>query len=488
MKVVSTSTYDANVTTVERSLGYAALIKPEIMVHVSNLFEKQFSSFSSYLARRGFIKKDLFPDFDSENFRVIGNRKFMWPQKGYPFRKGKIVDTPYSPQGFTKLGIDNSIIIMPLDTNFFSPNDVLELKDQRTKVFLMNEYPEEGSSPNVWLYKAKLVTSEDGSYIPSHLLEIGSEVGFAYTMFPELSETGYEKNTYPEWNVEYMTIQRMMFSISGTAANTVLWLDHKGERLWIYQQHYAMLERWYYAREMQLIHGKATIDSNDRVYMKDMKSREVIAGNGILEQGDPSLKIQYQKMTKRFIEKLMQNMQLLSTNPQDMVELLYIGGQQSIWELQQLMTDVFKFNPQPLFIKQGDIRGVDATFNFVQMGGVKLVWAWNPMYDAPWRPENKDSFGNNKNSRRGMFCGLNGTIGQTPNVELCTLGASSNDRSFVQKMIPGMVSFNGKNVLNGSSNKFEVSSSSIDGLQVQVLSESGVKMENRFGVAEIYVP
>ena len=61
-------------------------------------------------------------------------------------------------------------------------------------------------------------------------------------------------------------------------------------------------------------------------------------------------------------------------------------------------------------------------------------------------------------------------------VELVALGK----RSFIKKTIDGMASPAG----NGK----EFASNSMDGFQVQVLSETGIKLANPFGVAELYVP
>lgn len=483
MKIVGTGSFNANETTTTNSLMQAMLTKPEISVNLANLFEKNYSAFSSYLARKGLVKKGMYPNLAEPNFKVIGNRKFMWPLKGFPFRKGKIVDTPTSPAGYSadQLGRNNSIVILPLNTNWFSPNDVIELKDRRTHLIIMNEFPEEVSS-GVYHYKTRLVTRSKEAFIPANLIEVDSEVGFSHTTFPEMSETGYEKNTFPEWHANYLTIQRMAFSISGSAKHTVLWIEHKGQRLWMPIQRREMMERWAYARENQLIYGRATIDANDNVYVRDLKGRDLVAGDGLLASADGSLKFQYNKLTPKVIEKVMQNMQLLA-NSNEMLELFVLGGQAFVWDFSRIMRDIFKFNPEPLFVSDKDGKGVDSTFVSYKMGGVKIITAWNPTNDAAWRPQDYDIYGVNKDSRRGIFVSLGNTIGGEPNVELCALGGSNGDRSFIEKVITGMVS-DGEESGSGRM----MASNSMDGLQVQILSETGIKVGNPYGVAELYVP
>lgn len=79
-----------------------------------------------------------------------------------------------------------------------------------------------------------------------------------------------------------------------------------------------------------------------------------------------------------------------------------------------------------------------------------------------------------------MFISLGNTIGGDPNIELVTLGNGTEDRTYVKKIIDGMTSVGGES-------KRIYASNSMDGVQVQVLSETGVCMKNPFGLAEMYM-
>jgi len=482
MKIIGTGTYDANRTTMTNSLAAALLTRPEIATNVVNLFEDNFSAFSSYLSRRGMVKKGLTPNMDTSDFRVIGNRKFMWALKGYPFRKGTVIvdATDATGAATTTPGINSSIFLLTLDTNFFSPNDTLELGDRRTIIQIMDEYPIEVQTGQ-WQYKCKLVANVQGAFCDPALVATGAEVGFSYTAFPELSETGYEKNTFPEWHTNYLTIQRMQFSISGSAQNTVLWVEHNGQKLWFKQQEMDMLRRWAYARENQLIFGRASIDSNENVYLRDLKGREIVQGDGLVAQGDASLKFQYNNLNVKTIENIMQNLQLL-TNSDGLTEVFVMGGQAFVWNFQRLMRDVFKYNPEPLFVSKSDQeKGVKVAFTSYEMAGVKLVVAWNKAMDAAWRPQQKDMYGTNLESHRGFFVSLGNTIGGDANVDLVALGNGSDDRRYVKKVIDGMASPQG-------TGRREFASNSVDGYQTQILSETGLCLKNPFGFAELYKP
>jgi hypothetical protein len=476
MKIVGTGTFDANRTTTTNSLGAAILTRPEIAANLANIWEGNYTAFSSLLARKGLVKRNVFAGLDSKDFKVIGNRKFMWGVKGYPFTKCYITAAHDMPAGVTNPGEAGTIVTIYLNANYFSPNDVLELSDGTTQVIVMDEYPEEVNA-NEWAYKVKLVTNVAGDYIDTALLAVDQEVGFLHTAFPEMSETGYEKNQFPEWRTEYMTIQRMQYSISGSAKHTkVYWVEHNGQLLWFKEQELEMMRRWGIARENQLLFGKATIDANENTYLRDLKGREIIAGSGVVNQGDASLKYSYNKLSIRTIETIMQNMQLLD-NGTGANEVVVQGGQAFTWEFDRLMRDVFKMNPQPLFISDAEKgRGVRSNFNRYEIGGVSLVVSWNKTIDAPWKADSKDAFGVSKRSKEAYFFAM-GTVVDQPNIELVALGNASGDRAMIKKEIPGMVSIDGS--------RGGITSNSVDGTQVQILSETGVKLENEWGIASL---
>lgn len=481
MKLIGPASYNANETTTVKTLSEALLLSPEISYNIPNLFEKHGTVFSSYLARKGYSKKGLFPDFSSPNFKVIGNRKFKWALRGFPFRKGKLTRTPESPAGYTELGKNISEVYIYTDTKYFSPNDVLELADRRTLVWVLNEYPEE-TQPNEYRYTAKLVTKDKNAYIPDHLVQVGSEIGFHSTLFPEGSETGYEKNTFHEWYANTMCIQRMSYSITGSAKASKLAVSHNGVTMYTTEQELEMLKRWAIARENQLLTGRATVDMNtDAVTLKDLKGRDIISGDGIIHQGAESLKYQYNNLSLKHLERIMANIQLGSETYDD-IEILCIGGQAFIWNFQRLMRDVYKFNPMPLFSEAGG-RGVDSTFEMYKIGGVKLITAWNPGFDAAWKPDATDFYGTNIESHRAMFVGLGKTIGGDANIEMVALGNGEEDRSFIKRAVSGMVG----PAMSGSG-RVEVASSGVDAMQVHVISETGVKVGNPYSIAELYKP
>lgn len=477
MRILGSVSHDADTTTTVPMLTRAGLLQPEIMMNVMNLFESNYTAFSSLLARKGLTSKGLYSGLDTGDFRVVGNRKVQWPIKGYPIRKGVIVS---APAGDTP-GLNGAAISLVINTDFFSVNDSLELVDRRTLLHVLSKTK---TGDNAWTYSVVLKYNQVGSFIDPTLIAVGKEIGFGHTSFPELSEDGGEKTTYHEWHTEWMNIQRMKYTISGSAKHHKLWIEHRGKRMWDYAQNIEMMQRWALAQEHYNIFGRATVDANDKVYLKDLSSRDVISGNGIRAQGDSSMKYQYNTLSIQMLERVMSDIQLMSNTSEGVQEVAVIGGQTFHNNFQRLMRDVLQQNPVPLYERAKDGDGIRTAFSWYEFGGVRLNVVRSPYFDAPYRPIERDSLGNSNFSENAMFVSLGNTIGGMPNVQLTTLGNEEGDRRFVLKMINGMAG-NGPSVSNGATGRIELASSPVDGMQVHVLSESGVIMRNPFGFAEL---
>ena len=476
MRVLGTIGHDADKATTTNMLTRVGLMKPEVMTNALTMFEASHSTFASFLGRKGLTSKDLYAGMDTDTFRVVGNRKVMWPIKGYPIRKGQIL----SHTGGSTPGLNGVEFTVNVNTDFFSKNDNLELVDRRTLLHVLGKSRVDS---NTWAYRVKLVHNRAGAFCDPTLLDPGKEIGFGHTMFPELSEDAGEKHTYDEWHTEYIGIQRMKHTISGSANASKVWIEHNGVRLWDYQQNVNMLERWSMAMEHQMLFGKATVDANDRVYVQDDDGRDLIMGNGIIEQGDPSLRFYYKNLTINQIEGVLEELQLQQTSD-GMLEVAVCGGQRFYNNMQRLLRDVLKENPTPLIEKTAEGMEIKTAFSYYTLGNVRLHFMQCKAFDSPFRPIDRDQYGNNNMSERAFFVSLGNTIGGKPNIEMLTLGNGENDRRFVQRVVNGMTG-NGPLVDGDGTNKMMLASSPVDGKQVHVLSESGVVMRNPRGFAQL---
>lgn len=472
----------ANQTPTSHHLMKYAISSPEILPYVATLFQGDQTAFSSLLANRGLVSGSLYSEANpkSKSYKVVGNRKVMWKVKGSKLRKGRLTANEAGlfficeAQGNLTPGKNQSVVSIFLDTNWFSPKDVLELDDLRTQVSVVDDMLPREVTAGVWEYKVKLVTNEKTDYIQPSLLAANKEVGFLYTAFEEMSETAYEKYTFNDWAYSYMTIQRMKWSISGTAqemSTSKVWVEHNGMKLWTDYADIEMLERWAIARENQLIFGKGTVNDKDEIILKDMENRDLIIGDGLLEQGDGSFRMPYNTLSKTVLHNVMKNMQMFS-NSDGIVEIGVLGGQDALWAFHDLMkNDLVNGGAGSIVEGTGSAKGINLDVAYYQYSKVRFTPVWYRFFDDVARPQSYTINGKRPESGRMIFASLGNVKFNQPNVELLALGK----RSFIRGEVNGI-------------NKGGDMANSVDGRHVHVISETGIACHDPYGIAELYIP
>jgi len=459
----------ANETTMENHLFQYAIAEPEILNQAVTMFPK-VATFQTLLADRNLTAKGLFADMNTDKYKVVGNTRVKWPVKSLHSRKGVILG--YTAATTATPGIYGEVVLLKIDTNWFSPYDALELSDNKTIVTVVDDTPPEEVETGVWEYKVRLNRSSDSAYIDPTLLAEGMEIGFGYTNFYEMSETAYEKYTFDDWASSTLTIQRMKWSISGTAAQMKTgkqWVMHNNEMAWVTHQELKMLERWAAAREFQLIRGKGTVSADEKVLLRDLKGRDIRSGDGLLNIGDGSLKFPFNKLTKRTIDNVLENLSILS-NDDGVMEVAAVGGRKFNTTFGQIMRDEFKVTAQELVEGSGRSKGINASFQYYELDGVRIIPVWSKWFDDMTRPSQKANDGSRKLSWNAFFTSLGNTEVGMPNVELIALG----NRNFLKGSVPGI-------------NHGENMKTSVDGEHTHVLSESGIISRDEYGTAELYM-
>lgn len=445
-----------------------------------NMFEGQESTFTSFLVRKGLNRQGLSNGMSTDNFRVIGSNKVMWPIKGMRRRKGEIV----SHTGGSTPGLGGGEFTLKVNTSYFNKNDNLELTDRDSLLHVLSK---EKSGDNTWDYRVKYVSNNSSAFCRPTLLVAGKEIGFGHTMFPELSEDAGERHTGHEWNAEFLTIQRMKHTISGSANAMKMWMEHNGVKIWDYSQNIDMLRDWAGALEHQILFGKATVtgdsDGTSGSLLQDDDGRDLIAGNGLIAQGDASLRYYYNTLTIRWLERVMMDLQN-QQGADGVLEVAVCGGQAFMTDLQRLFRDVLQQNPTPMVETNKDGMGIKTAFSWYEFNGVRLYFMKCFAFDDPTRPIDRDANGVSYSSRRAFFVALGNTV--TPdatNIDLIALGNGENDRRFVARVIEGMT---GKGSdTSGGTDKYRMASNPVDGRQVHVLSQTGVILKNPRGFAQL---
>lgn len=468
----------ANETPTSKHMSKYMISAPEILPQITTLFDQNISAFSSLLARRNMFSGKLADPLNPKNakYKVVGNRKVMWKVKGYPDRKARIIG--YGGVGFksdafgeTTPGKNQTWVDIYLDTNWFSPKDVLELADNATYIHVSDSMLPQEVDAGVYLYRVKIMTNANADFINPKLLAIGQEVSISHTAFEEMSETAYEKYTFDEAAYTHMTIQRLKWSISGTADEykpNAVWVEHNGVKMWADHAQLEMLQRATMYRERQILNGKSTVTADDKVVLRTVEGFEVMAGDGILNQGDGAWRLPYNVMSTRVIDNIMENISIYSSAWG--TEVAVICGMQWYKEFARLMKEEAGIDPKTVEM-EGMKKGINLDYEYYKFGGVKIIPTVVPWFDSPMRATTYGPDGTRNTSHNAIFVSLGDVSINQPAIELLALGK----RSWLEGEVNGI-------------NKGGDMANSVDGRHHHILWETGAALMDVNGIAEMYRP
>lgn len=459
----------ANETTTSQHLGKFLVSNPEWLPNVFTMFDKQFTAFTSLLTRRNMYEGSLALKPNTKGYKVVGNRKVMWNVKGMPERKITFVrDAEFVGSSYP--GQYQTIIKIFCDSNWLSPKETIGLADDhRTQLYAASDQLPEEVSLNCFAYKMKLVTNNPADYCDPALLKAGMEANILYTMYEEMSQTAQEKYTFDESASTHMTIQRLKWSMSGTAQEmkaNAIWMEHNGVSMWATKAQLEALQRAAMYRENQAMFGKSTVAPDGRIIMKTIEGFEVMAGDGVVNQGDGAWRLPYNDLSTRVLDNIMTNVRTYSSS--EGTEIALICGNKFNQDFQQLMIGKAGIDPK-IVEMSGTGKGINMDYSYYNFGGVKIIPTVVPFFDSPYRASLLDANGIKQSSKRAIFVSL-GNVGiNEPNIELLALG----NRDWLEGEINGI-------------NKGGQMSNSIDGMSHHILWETGIACRDIDGIAELY--
>jgi len=166
----------------------------------------------------------------------------------------------------------------------------------------------------------------------------------------------------------------------------------------------------------------------------------------------------------------MGNLQIMAS-ADGKLEVAVIAGQRWIRDFNKLMKG-FGLQAQSDAIVEGmgSSKGINLTYSFYEVDNVRIYPVWHKWFDDQSRPQTITADGSKAESGRAIFVSLGRADVGTNNVELITLG----NRSFKMGTVQG---------INSGGERM---SNSVDGQHTHVLSETGIKCANMFGVAEMW--
>lgn len=462
----------ANETPTSQHLAQFLVNQPDFLPQAMTAFDRDATAFSSLLARQNKYQGKLAINPNNKGYKVVGSRKVMWHIKGNSERKitftrdAEVINASYPGQYQT-------IIKVYTDTNWASPKEVLGLADDhRSQLYIATDNLPEEVGQNEWCYTTKVNTNVYEDYINPKLLKKSMEANILYTQYEELSQTAQEKYTFDESAYTYMTIQRMKWSMSGTAEalkTGVVWMEHNGVNMWATKAQMEMMARAARYRENQMLFGKSTVAPDGRIVMKTIEGFEVCAGDGLTNQGDGAWRMPYNDFSLGVMEDIMTNVRVTSGSDGPVVAAICGARQAGLF--QKIMKQQAGIDPKVVEMN-GTGKGINMDYDYYKWNGVKFILTVVPWFDNPNMASVVGEDGIRNFSKRMLFVNLgDASIGE-PNVELLALG----NRNWIEGEINGM-NKGGDNMSN-----------SVDGMSHHVLFESGAALKDIHGIGELYVP
>lgn len=454
------------------SLMSHAVADPDILPTVFTLWEEELTPITSILNLKGMKSKGLFDHFKGNNYRVVKSNVVQYPVENSKLRKSRIVRFvsnayPTQPGNFL------TPFQIVLDNNWPGPKEVLELADNQTKLYIFDDsIPTE--VVDGFLYNVKLVTKERNTFVDPALLAAGMECAPVQTMYEhDFSETGVEKYTFDGWATSYMTLQRLKYSWSGTAAamgEGKKWTMHNGQVTYLTHAENLMMKRAAEYHEYAILFGEGTVAADGEVLMKDSKGREVMAGDGLLNLGEGAYEYPQSTpggvWTMDFLESIMEDMDIRAGRD-GKLEVLMVGGQRAVNGFSRLMMASGFRTMNNNVEGTGADKGVNNSYSYYEFGGVRIVPKRYRWFDSEGRPTMYLPDGSKRSSSDAVFIPLGMDSNGNNQIELIQL----------RPMKTGTVS---------GIDKGGEMATSIDGSHKHVLFQTGII--SRCKIARIFRP
>jgi len=466
------------------NLTAAAVTNADRLTRIYKAYnDEEYSPLSAILADKGYFTKGLREGQWDSKFRVVKSNHVMYPiassqKRKIHFSSNENGLTFYSAAYPTKPGFRGTEFQIYLDNNWARPNEVIELNDNKTQLFIFDiDEPKEYSG--VWRYNVRLNTNTGDDYCNPNLLTEGSEAGVGMTQYEhDFSETGSEKYTFDGWGHAYMTLQRVKMSYSGTAAA----MDSTGGKWYEFENSRGKMARGYIPKadddmmkralkyhEYQIINGRTTVSEDGKVFMHDSRGREIMAGSGLLFGNDGAVErpMTGKGYTMKFIENLIEDVDIRS-GKDGYKEVAICGGFKNIASFMNVMyQNGFKTQNNNVVGTDGK-KGVNMDYQYFEFMGVRVIPIRYRWFDSEDRPHKILSDGTRKGSWDAVVCPLGFTTEGDNMVELCQLRPPKSGS------------------MSGIDKGGEMMSTSVDGTSKHYLWQTGII--SRTNIYRVFMP
>jgi hypothetical protein len=402
---------------------------------------------------------------------MIGDIAFRWAIQGRLNRPSTL--TGVFTGGATP-GLNFATFQVETEENYFNPNDVVRFKDGSQAIVI----GEPVVSVNGYTFNMKLQTNSAAAFVNPTALVAGATAGKLGTAFTESSERGYETHIYPDWYVNYLSINRKAKSISGSAATDVLWIESGGQKLWFFKDQMDQQEEFMYELEKDSWYSRSTVDGNGNPVVFDANGKPIIKGDGIIKQIDSANLDTYtgdltEKRLTDFLAQL-----ALNTGTKGNQWMVFTGTAGMVAFHEAMKNLVYPSGNLVYDAAVGKETEIGVNFTTYNALGHKLTLVHNPLFDdANLHGGDIDpATGYLKESFRMVFLNM-GTTNGISNIERKVKGAGNINRSMIIKYIPGMI--------NPFDQKAMLAASSRDSFTCEWLSESGIIVRNPLSCGQL---
>lgn len=411
----------------------------------------------------------------SDKFEGLNDDKYKWKIKGTAVVQIKFAGTP--PDGVGGLvGKGKQPFEITVETDYYNPNDVARLEDG-SQIFFMSD-ARYSTTDNAYKYTVQIHGNDLSAQIRTSQFESGKSSGYLYNIHPEMSEKGYIKaQGDDEEHINYLSRIRHSWSVSGDAASTkyiiedlVNFKGNKVKNRYITDQlEMHAMEIFHHSKEFNLIFGKSTMTADGKCLQQDGQGRDLVAGDGLLQQMDGSTKHTYNRLTIDMLEDIMADM-ALKMEKKTGNEILLVTGMEGYKEFGRLMRQEHKnwnvVDNAYVKTKNGKLQ-LGAEYNAYEFQGNKIIVTPNSVFDHPAIPTETDHGGRRLISSTMLFLDMS-TYDGTKNIHL----VAKDGRSFVMGEIDGLGGQDGR-----TSGKI---STPVDGSSKHILGQIGCVMHNPY--------
>lgn len=286
-----------------------------------------------------------------DNKMTVRDQVYEWSVQMQMERPTTIVK--YDAGGSAFAGLNNAPIRIWVRDNFFGAGSILVFDDLAYQVHVYNEPMQDG---DLWCYTCYVIGGPS-SYIPTELLEPGSQVSNGGSMYPEFSDQADIVNWQTPFKMRnQLTISRVKWDITGSAYSSVIDISlvnptsQRREHLIADEQEWAAWRKIIKQVDYMSIFGKMTNGPKNNSNLMAPNGFPVLSGAGILEQISPANKRYYTRLTADIIEDFLFD---LSYNCIGTADRKFVGwtGEMGLREFDRVIKE-----------KAGSLPIIDTTF------------------------------------------------------------------------------------------------------------------------------